>query len=824
MKLHIITCIAILLLLLVVNAPAQTPGTIKWSFPTGGSLVTPLAIDNSGIVFACASDGKLYAINADGSTKWDFNVAGESMFMASIGSEGSIYVLSDKKLYALTNSGAQKWAYSASSPPAIGGNDRLYFVTDGKKLKSAELNGTINWTHTFSDSVFFVPALGPDGTIYVTTFDLYAINPDGNEKWHYSATKTGMEFISSSPVIASDGTVYINVLSFTESFDMQTRLYAIDGSGKEKWTYKVGNFFCSLPVLGIDGTIYINSDDSNIYAVNPDGSLKWKKKKPGSSIQIYDLPVSPSIGSNGSLVFGYNGNCYSFSSTGDVEWTYKTNQSDYVTDASILHDGTIYFGCGKNVFAVHSNSGGLAESAWPKIFGGNQNMQRPDDPAAIFENDIGVAAVHLPADITVGSAVTISALVKNYGSISQSNLQVSYQINSDNPVVENFSVSVPSLETAEINFSIPWVPSAVGNYTVTVRTNLIGDEKPENDAQSTAVVALYDKDVGITGIEIPAYTAIHAPVKIKVNVKNFGSEPQSNFAIKYQVSDGTSVTETCSQSIAKNQTASVIFSAPWAPGSLGDYQVTAATQLSGDQNTANDKASASISVVNARYLGAWEGQTSQNRSFYFHVNGNDEIDSIAIEIRVDFGGAQCTYVFGNSSLISIENDTFKVEVFGGIAVPAGENNPIVHGTFKSPELCDGSISKFRAAGGMCGNQVIFGTGYTNAAKTWSANRDMQTIAVEMKKADRPDEIRLLQNYPNPFNPQTTIEYKILNTTWVSLKIFDINGREMMTLVDGEQAQGSYQVIFENRHLPSGVYFYRLMTDTDIQYKKMTIVK
>jgi hypothetical protein len=83
---------------------------------------------------------------------------------------------------------------------------------------------------------------------------------------------------------------------------------------------------------------------------------------------------------------------------------------------------------------------------------------------------------------------------------------------------------------------------------------------------------------------------------------------------------------------------------------------------------------------------------------------------------------------------------------------------------------------------------------------------------------------LAQNYPNPFNPMTTIQYSLANTGNVSLKIYDVLGREVATLVNGRQAAGEYTVQFNAANLASGIYFYRLQAGDFVQTKKMMLVK
>jgi len=91
-------------------------------------------------------------------------------------------------------------------------------------------------------------------------------------------------------------------------------------------------------------------------------------------------------------------------------------------------------------------------------------------------------------------------------------------------------------------------------------------------------------------------------------------------------------------------------------------------------------------------------------------------------------------------------------------------------------------------------------------------------------SDIPNEFRLEQNYPNPFNPSTSINYHLPSNTFVVLKVFDILGREVDTLVNRLQDAGNYSVQFNASNLPSGLYFYRLDTETYHSTKKLLLLK
>jgi hypothetical protein len=83
---------------------------------------------------------------------------------------------------------------------------------------------------------------------------------------------------------------------------------------------------------------------------------------------------------------------------------------------------------------------------------------------------------------------------------------------------------------------------------------------------------------------------------------------------------------------------------------------------------------------------------------------------------------------------------------------------------------------------------------------------------------------LMQNYPNPFNPSTVISYRLPVISKVSLKVYDVLGNEVATLVDEEKPAGEYEVTWEAKNLAGGVYFYRLQTEEFIQTKNMLMIK
>jgi hypothetical protein len=86
------------------------------------------------------------------------------------------------------------------------------------------------------------------------------------------------------------------------------------------------------------------------------------------------------------------------------------------------------------------------------------------------------------------------------------------------------------------------------------------------------------------------------------------------------------------------------------------------------------------------------------------------------------------------------------------------------------------------------------------------------------------EFKLEQNYPNPFNPSTKIRFSVPQISTITLKVYDILGNEIATLINEEKPAGEYEVEFLATGLTSGIYFYQLRTGEFVQTKKMILLK
>jgi tartrate-resistant acid phosphatase type 5 len=151
----------------------------------------------------------------------------------------------------------------------------------------------------------------------------------------------------------------------------------------------------------------------------------------------------------------------------------------------------------------------------------------------------------------------------------------------------------------------------------------------------------------------------------------------------------------------------------------------------------------------------------------------------------------------------------------------------------------------RATGNNAFNKIGFvaGSGNSNSPKNYSftdqpaggsifsyrlkqidndgAYKYSNTITVSIEGEDK---VQLMQNYPNPFNPSTEIKYTIPKSGFVTIKVYNLLGREVATLVNEEKAAGNYSVTFNGANLSSGVYFYTMQEGDFLQTKKLVLLK
>lgn len=115
--------------------------------------------------------------------------------------------------------------------------------------------------------------------------------------------------------------------------------------------------------------------------------------------------------------------------------------------------------------------------------------------------------------------------------------------------------------------------------------------------------------------------------------------------------------------------------------------------------------------------------------------------------------------------------------------------------------------------------------YSGIYQVWSVIIDKTSVGISGDTPESsPENLTLFQNYPNPFNPSTMIKYSLGKRSFVTLKVYDMLGREITTLVNSEQASGEHEVNYRPENLTSGIYFYTLQADGFQSTKKLILLR
>jgi hypothetical protein len=129
---------------------------------------------------------------------------------------------------------------------------------------------------------------------------------------------------------------------------------------------------------------------------------------------------------------------------------------------------------------------------------------------------------------------------------------------------------------------------------------------------------------------------------------------------------------------------------------------------------------------------------------------------------------------------------------------------------------------FRTGPGAYGGGVVMVGGGQNGI--WYDGSNVTPTGISQTGNETPETYSLSQNYPNPFNPVTNINFSIPKSSFVTLKVYDMLGREIASLVSGELTSGTYKVDFNASEITSGVYFYKIQAGDFTDTKKMILIK
>ncbi|NOX36487.1 MAG: PQQ-like beta-propeller repeat protein [Calditrichaeota bacterium] len=357
--------------------------------------------------------------------KWKIENTLSSFFPPSIGPDGTLYLVSyiqegdggKTTLLAISKDGKIKWKYDKRSvlginTPVIGLNGDIYFTRQGDLLALNSSNGSLKFRFTNPQGSYtatWFPAIGSDGTIYYGSGKyLYALTPEGNMKWKFSAPTR--YFAVYGPVIDNSGTIYFgaydSLMASSESY-----LYALNPDGSLKWRYTAESRFTSHPALDINANrIYIGTIENGLNAIDlSTGTFLWANstmyRLRDKEINLYGIapvvgkdgtiyaidyfliafspesgkqkwnksPVkgnSPILTASGHIIVSGGIDLEIYNPQGElVEKITYDGEGGFNTFSNIAlgPDGTLYCIIDKTFYAFKTNYGGLAKVPWPQI-------------------------------------------------------------------------------------------------------------------------------------------------------------------------------------------------------------------------------------------------------------------------------------------------------------------------------------------------------------------------------------------------------------------------------------------------------------------------
>lgn len=312
-----------------------------------------------------------------------YSVDGSVSSAPVVGSDGTIYVGLGDGLTALSSTGSHLWTFPSGpvvKSPVVASSGTVYAATANGMLYAVNPNGTQKWAFNTASFLDNSPAVGPDGTIYLGTLDgnIYAVDPEGDLVWRYEAGG----LISSSIALDGSGNVY---------FGGSGRIFALNFDGSPRWSLLTGAAVEASPALTLDGTMYIGSVNNTFYALTNNRSIKWSFTTGGP------INSSAAIASNGTVYVGSSDDkLYAFNPNGTLRWAYPTG-GDVDSSPAIDQDGTIIFGSNDGWIYALNPDGTLS---W-KVQIPGETLGPVIGPGGVIFANAGAALYSIVQDISV---------------------------------------------------------------------------------------------------------------------------------------------------------------------------------------------------------------------------------------------------------------------------------------------------------------------------------------------------------------------------------------------------------------------------------------
>jgi len=219
---------------------------------------------------------------------------------------------------------------------------------------------------------------------------------------------------------------------------------------------------------------------------------------------------------------------------------------------------------------------------------------------------------------------------------------------------------------------------------------------------------------------------------------------------------------------------------------------------------------------------AYDSDGEEQWTSLFNGNGNGDDEAKAIGVLINADSSKSVLVAGSSIGINNNHDYATVRYDAG---SGEEQNVIIYSmSTQTEDVAKDLVVDAGSNAYVTGFSQLLGdlTGNSCTATTLKFNQFKGNKNIIKKNI--PSDFKLSQNYPNPFNPSTIIKFTIPGNDNVQLKIYDVTGRIVSTLINDKLHKGTYEILFNAQNLSSGTYFYVLVYGEYRDAKKMTLIK
>lgn len=356
--------------------PAPAP---KWTLPLGGVYV-PLAIGQTGAIYALTISGDLKAVGAGGSLLWSHPIESPDKAYGvgpAVGADGSVYILTAHLLALFGPDGTplKSWRLENNEGTAFGiglTQSRLYFQCGIIAMCSWSLGPLWQqqWLiHALTGRA--APLIHGNGHVVLSGDVLLEL--DGSSRvtdWFYpeSAYFAPDRFDASGVEVRGLMAIHVNALAAGPNGETYAltpnRLFAVTDKGKKLWEFEARPMEFQ-PVVAIDGTIYIVTKKSALIAVQPDGKKAWAFEGIGQ-------PGAPLLGASGTIYYPVGAKLYAINPSGSEKWEAPLD-SDVWGSMTLSNDGTLYIASRLGTLYAFPVGEGLMASPWPKFQGNVRN-------------------------------------------------------------------------------------------------------------------------------------------------------------------------------------------------------------------------------------------------------------------------------------------------------------------------------------------------------------------------------------------------------------------------------------------------------------------